>query len=600
MKTHRTSPPARKPAHGRARAAGILLLLAGTAAAAPDVAPAPRAVTPKPLPWKIPDSQEVVILAPHRPVRVRLHIQVEGKSVGEMWRDKLKAAFDHFDRDRDGGLSEKEAQNIFSDAGVNLMLQNGFYQVTPQDRPGLARLDADKDGAVSLDEYFAYYRTSTAALLRPQAAQPENPTGAAVTEALFKLMDADGDGKLMRDEVRAVEKLLATKDADEDECLSQAELVNFTDPRTGRVVQFQPNGQPLPQPNPAGQTVLTYEPARVPGTLTQQVIKKYDRDNDFDLTRDEIGFDDPTFARLDRDGNGKLDGEELDAWRTGPPDVEVNLSLAPRAADCVAKLVTDRGDLNARGFVVRQVESGRLVVRTGRQPIEFWAYAAVVGNFQQPALKTQYAYLFQQAAGAKDHVLDKDLAGPNAVQFQFLRTLFDPADGNGDGKLTKAEFDAYFDLQDSFRNVGLTVTPAVQTPTLFQLLDENRDGRLGVRELRTAWDRLLPLEPGNAEVVTRAAIMPSVSLRLTRSMDRFAINQQVDFRGQPNPQQAMVPQKGPVWFRKMDRNADGDVSRSEFLGTKAEFEAMDADRDGLISLDEAEAWDKKMRPAGEK
>ena len=40
----------------------------------------------------------------------------------------------------------------------------------------------------------------------------------------------------------------------------------------------------------------------------------------------------------------------------------------------------------------------------------------------------------------------------------------------------KPEFDAYLDLQDGFRNLSLSVTPTVQTPTLFQLLDENRDG----------------------------------------------------------------------------------------------------------------------------
>jgi hypothetical protein len=50
----------------------------------------------------------------------------------------------------------------------------------------------------------------------------------------------------------------------------------------------------------------------------------------------------------------------------------------------------------------------------------------------------------------------------------------------------------------------------------------------------------------------------------------------------------------------MDRNGDGDVSRSEFLGTKAEFDAIDTDHDGLISLEEAEAYDKKMRQAEEK
>jgi hypothetical protein len=45
----------------------------------------------------------------------------------------------------------------------------------------------------------------------------------------------------------------------------------------------------------------------------------------------------------------------------------------------------------------------------------------------------------------------------------------------------------------------------------------------------------------------------------------------------------------------MDRNADGDVSRAEFVGTRAEFDAMDADRDGLISLREAEAADAAAR-----
>src|SRR4029077_4067680 len=124
------------------------------------------------------------------------------------------------------------------------------------------------------------------------------------------------------------------------------------------------------------------------------------------------------------------------------------------------------------------------------------------------------------------------------------------ADANGDGKMTKAEFDAYFDLQDSFRNVALTVTPAVQTPTLFQLLDENRDGRLSVRELRTAWDRLIPLEPGGGDVITKAAIQPTVSVRLSRGMDRYNINQfapvDVVYRG-GNQNVVPVPQKGPLW-----------------------------------------------------
>src|SRR5207244_3870499 len=101
----------------------------------------------------------------------------------------------------------------------------GFYQPTPQDRPTLERLDTDRDGKVSFQEFAAYYKASAAQTLRPQPPVAENPANAAATEALFKLLDTNGDGKLTKDEVKAAEKLIAALDADEDECLSLQELV---------------------------------------------------------------------------------------------------------------------------------------------------------------------------------------------------------------------------------------------------------------------------------------------------------------------------------------------------------------------------------------
>ena len=41
---------------------------------------------------------------------------------------------------------------------------------------------------------------------------------------------------------------------------------------------------------------------------------------------------------------------------------------------------------------------------------------------------------------------------------------------------------------------------------------------------------------------------------------------------------------GPLWFQRMDRNRDGDVSLREFPGPLDQFHVLDRDGDGLISL----------------
>ena len=49
---------------------------------------------------------------------------------------------------------------------------------------------------------------------------------------------------------------------------------------------------------------------------------------------------------------------------------------------------------------------------------------------------------------------------------------------------------------------------------------------------------------------------------------------------------------GLIWFQRMDRNNDGDLTWKEFLGPRHVFDELDADHDGLIDPREAE----KARP----
>ena len=49
------------------------------------------------------------------------------------------------------------------------------------------------------------------------------------------------------------------------------------------------------------------------------------------------------------------------------------------------------------------------------------------------------------------------------------------------------------------------------------------------------------------------------------------------------------PAEGPRWFTRMDRNNDGDLTPREFLGSAADFEQFDRNRDGAIDAAEAVA-----------
>ncbi|QDU20484.1 hypothetical protein [Urbifossiella limnaea] len=539
----------------------VAAALGGSAAVAFPPRPTPSA-TPAPPPMPTPaDRYDLVVLGAQRPIRVAVHVHYQGQPLGVRWAESLKAVFGAFDRDHNGSLDAVELKRMFSDTSAAGLLQNGFYSPFPNDLPTLAWVDAGGDGRVSFAEFAGYYRQAAAAASQAFPPLPENPQNAAATEGLFALLDADKDGKLTRAEVAAAERLVVSRDADEDECLSLTEVVGPT------AFVVRPAGA-APAPRQVVPPVTVARKGGAADVVKEHVRTKYD------------------WAAL---------GRPAATWWTDPADADVTLSFAPAAADCVARVTTDPKALAARGFTVSQTEPRRLVLRHGQQAVELSAVvgaanAATRGGVQ----RTQFLTMFDAAAAGKRFVTDADLGGANAPRFQLLRVLFDPADADADGKLTRAELDAHLSVFETFAAAAVALTPAVQTPTLFQLLDDNRDGRLSVRELRTAWDRLAVLEPsesGRVDAITKAAIRPTAMLRLSRPAERFAGFQSPDAgQGAVRP-----PQAGPVWFRKMDRNADGDVSRAEFVGTRAEFDATDSDRDGLISLAEATAFDAAAR-----
>ena len=536
-------------------------------------------------PLAIPETLEVVFYARTRPVRLRIVISGGEKSLAANWQAMLKKLFDGFDRDRDGFLNRYEVEQIFPSDAFSVLFAGGFYSRTGSGPPSLELLDRDGDSRIAFPEFARYYRMVAADLVKARPYNGPNGNQDALTQQLFARLDANKDGKLTRPELRKAERILLALDVDEDECVSAQELLqNSNQNQFARSTAGGMAARPAPQPTTPSE-VEVYAKG-IPGTIVQQLFKRYDKDTDSALTAQELGFDLEEFASLDRNGDGKLSATELDGWRTGPPNGVVEM-LFNTGSQGKVSAKSSKSNWPA-GIELRQTEPSRLVIRVGTQTTEF-GVSQPPANVRQRQVEAFTRNVFPMG---KDVVEESELGGP---QNQFVRVIFDSADFDMNGKLTRDELNRYLDLQKLVAETALSVTYVVRTPNLFQMLDENADNKLGVRELRTAWDRMIVLEPAGSDAITKSVMQPSVNFRLSAAAyASFDQNVYATMSGVDAQAPSARPQ--PIWFLKMDRNGDGDVSRAEFLGTEADFLKIDANKDGLISSAEVGEYEKKVRP----
>ncbi|MEM1070522.1 MAG: hypothetical protein AAGI63_16590 [Planctomycetota bacterium] len=119
---------------------------------------------------------------------------------------------------------------------------------------------------------------------------------------------------------------------------------------------------------------------------------------------------------------------------------------------------------------------------------------------------------------------------------------------------------------------------------LLPSLDPNDDGRLTIRERRELPSRLGRFDLDGDGALTAPEVLPPI--RVCVGLGPTAHLELAKIRTTSN----IVSEKsieGPDWFVRMDRNADNDLSRSEFPGTDDQFTNLDSDDDQLISAAEA-------------
>jgi Ca2+-binding EF-hand superfamily protein len=580
--------------------------------------PSPAAEKPK----AASDVQDLVFLADSRPLLIRLHIRIDGKAHLAAWDEFVNYVFDQYDTNKDGVLDKDEAARV--PPPQSLFGGSGIYAFPGGPAVGGGVMDANRDGKVTREELANYFRRSGGAPFQlTQGGNQQNPyanqvffdvdgrmprgnSAEALNKALMKLLDTDKDGKLSRKELAAAPAILLKKDVNDDEIITSEELLG-----EAPVGQNDFNQVFIASDYSASMLVtdgplLAITPGEPARALARKLLDRYgkgDGKKTGKLTRKDLGLDEESFRQLDADEDGLLDAEELARFARRSPDIELSVTLGTGKG----VRVTPFKEKKVPGVKLTENKDGTVTLNVGNTHVDLKIDGGGSGSgiMLPPSFDQTSFYKMQFNAADQDNNGYLDM---NEARRTPFGALFKVMDADGDGKLYLKEVLAYFEkqkaLQDRARAACLTMSIADQGKGLFDLLDKNGDGRLSVREMREAVKLIDKLDQ-NGDGLLESNEIPRRYVVSARRGPAGGGNYglggvvAVSYGGRMN-RPVPQPTAGPMWFRKMDRNRDGDVSRREFLGSDELFKKIDLDGDGLISVEEAEKADALFRKQNQK
>ena len=518
-----------------------------------------------------------MFLADARPIIIRLRMGSGGKSFRAAWLDAVKGIHAYLDRDHNGVLTTEEADR--GSLPVMVRAATGGASALPR-----ADLDSNpKDGVVSLDEL--------ADVLRPALGPFRVHVGRLAVErndALFNHLDRDKDGTVTKDELAAAVPSLHRFDLDGDELIDTNEMEPFSNPMAALEQDQMRRGKYATVPSVI--ELSSDDPSFRPVRL---VLKKYDKGTtsgepagDNRLSPEEFAIDSNDFAAADADSDKMLDTEELRRYLAQAlPDLELAIKLSQDGSPATTIEARGVGTKPLPAEVrIQKLSDGDIEIAVGEVSLEFHAD----GGGAAENAKRYYGGQFQAADTDNNKYLEKAELKDHGP---FV-ALFDSMDTDGDGKLYMKEVDAFVDQELLAARSQMVLSVADEGRAIFAIVDLNRDRRLGVREIRGAVARVLSWDRNNDGHIRSDEVPHHYQLSIGRG--QVAIGGMGAFRESPMMAAAgaSASAAGPNWFRRMDRNRDGDISRREFLGPRAAFERLDRDHDGLIDAQEAAAAKK--------
>jgi Ca2+-binding EF-hand superfamily protein len=192
---------------------------------------------------------------------------------------------------------ESDPQEVFKRLDANGDGKVELSELPEQARERLQRFmddfDANRDKALTLDEFRTGQERLRAQLGLPQPQRPAMPGG------LLRVLDTNGDGTLSKDEIAAAPDSLRKLDRDGDGSLSGRELM---------AAMPQP-GQPGSPPTAPDKAQGNRRPEA--GAFLER-LRAMDQNGDGKWSEDELPpFLRQQFSKLDANGDKFVDGDEL-------------------------------------------------------------------------------------------------------------------------------------------------------------------------------------------------------------------------------------------------------------------------------------------------
>ena len=549
------------------------------------------------------DLQYVVYLADGGPLFLRLHIQVDGKSYNALWREYIAGLFRDVDRDGNRLISRDEAQRGLP--SYQQMMRTGLIRRNPGQR--LPRLPETMFNGATMTrkELAGYYRRIGLRAFRLQVNSRYSYRGSygrnnyaamrSPAAILFARLDRDGNERLSAAELRSALSRMRKLDLDDDGTISQTELQSLGGNYVASYSRSATRtaGRPVRATDP----MIAFSPGEATDLDIRRILDRYDRaadtggsqgssSGDDRLDRSEIGLTQAVFRKYDRDRSGRLDFEELRSLLNRPPSaVDVTARLGRRGKSRPAIEVRDLTP--AAGISIQTGNGGLVLLNVGSAQIRLVADTTVDTSAQTKAL---YATQFKIADRDKNRYLTLN----EVSRSYYFRSTFKLMDRDGDGKVFQREMLAYLDSQAALTSSRVVASVNDPGRDLFRILDRNQDGRLGQKEFVIAARGLAAWDKNGDRSLALTEVPRNLVLTIGRGRSRSVGMRRILAVDRPGSVRSTTrTAAGPPWFRKMDVNGDSDVSRREFLGTAAQFAALDADKDGVINAKEASV----LRPA---